>query len=150
MFVKVNGERMYLWRAVDHEGEVLEAVVTRRRGKKAALKILKKLMRRHGRPESIVTDRLRSYAAALRDLGAARKQETGRWMNNRAENSHLPLRRRERVMSRFRSPRSLQKFVAVHATAYNHFNRDRRAASRDRFKRDRDAALAEWRRLVAV
>jgi putative transposase len=92
MFVKINGETHYLWRAVDHEGEVLESFVTKRRDRKAALKFLKKAMRRHGSPESIVTDRLRSYGAALREIGAARLQETGRHLNNRAENSHLPLR----------------------------------------------------------
>jgi putative transposase len=102
VFVKINGERHYLWRAVDHEGEVLESFVTKTRDKKAALKFLKKAMRKHGRPEIIVTDRLRSYGAALKEIGAAKRQETGRWLNNRAENSHLPFRRRERAMPRFR------------------------------------------------
>jgi putative transposase len=81
--VKINGERQYLWRAVDHEGEVLESFVTKTRDKKAALKFLKKSLKRHGRAEEIVTDRLRSYGAALRDLGISGKQETGRWINNR-------------------------------------------------------------------
>ena len=90
MFVKINGEQRYLWRAVDHEGEVLESFVTKTRDKKAALKFLKKAMRKHGRPEVIVTDLLGSYGAALKDIGAADRQETGRWLNNRAENSHLP------------------------------------------------------------
>jgi putative transposase len=95
VFVKINGERHYLWRAVDHEGEVLESFVTKARDKKAALKFLKKAMRKHGRPDVIVTDRLRSYRAALKEIGAAKRQETGRWLNNRAENLHLPFRRRE-------------------------------------------------------
>ena len=120
MFVKINGGRHYLWRAVDHEGEVLESFVTRTRDKKAALKLIKKTMRKHGRPEVIVTDRLRSYGAALKEIGAADRQETGRWLNNRAENSHLPFRRRERAILRFRRMRSLQKFAAVHASVYNH------------------------------
>ena len=120
MFVKVNGERHYLWRAVDHEGEVLEAVVTKRRSKRTALKFLKKLMKRFGRPEVIVTDQLRSYGAALKEINAAGRQVTGRWLNNRAENSHLPLRRRERAMLRFRRMRSLQKFAAVHSSVHNH------------------------------
>ena len=107
VFVKINGERHYLWRAVDHEGEVLESFVTKTRDKAAALKFLRKAMRKHGRPEVIVTDRLRSYGAALKGLGAADLQETGRWTNNRAENSHLPFRRRERAMLRFRRMRSL-------------------------------------------
>ena len=119
MFVKINGERCYLWRAVDHEGEVLESFVIRTRDKNAALKFLRKAMRRHGRPEIIVTDRLRSYGAALKAIGSADRQETGRWENNRAENSHLPFRRRERAMLRFRRVRSLQMFAAVHASVSN-------------------------------
>jgi putative transposase len=147
MFVKINGETHYLWRAVDHEGEVLESFVTKRRDRKAALKFLKKAMRRHGSPEAIVTDRLRSYGAALREMGAARLQETGRHLNNRAENSHLPLRRRERAMLRFRRMRSLQTFAAVHSSVHNHFNQERHLYSRDNFKLNRAAALAEWRQL---
>ena len=124
VFVKINGERHCLWRAVDHEGEVLESFVTKTRDKKAALKFLKKTMHKHGRPEVIVTDRLRSHGAALKEIGAADRQETGRWLNNRAENSQLPFRRRERAMLRFRHMRSLQKFAAVHASAYNHLIRN--------------------------
>ena len=107
VFVKINGERHYLWRAVDHEGEVLESFVTKARDKKAALKFLKKAMRKHGRLEVIVTDWLRSYRAALKGIGAAKRQETGRWLNNRIETSHLPFRRRERAMLRFRRIRTL-------------------------------------------
>jgi putative transposase len=150
VFVKINGERHYLWRAVDHEGEVLESFVTKTRDKKAALKFLKKTMRKHGRPAVIVTDLLRSYGAALKEIGAAHRQETGRWLNNRAENSHLPFRRRERAMQRFRSMRSLQKFAAVHASVCNHFNQERALYSRDNFKFNRAAALAEWRQLGAA
>jgi len=150
VFVKINGERHYLWRAVDHEGEVLEAVVTKRRDRKAALKFLRKLMRRYGQPDQIVTDRLTSYRAALREMGAADLQVTGRWLNNRVENSHLPLRRRERAMLRFRRMRSLQKFAAVHSSVYNHFNQERSLSSRQIFKRSRTAALAEWRQLCAA
>ncbi len=149
MFVKINGERHYLWRAVDHEGEVRESFVTKTRDKKAALKFLRKAMRKHGRPDVIVTDRLRSYGAALKDIGADHRQETGRWLNNRAENSHLPFRRRERAMLRFRRMRSLQKFVAVHASIYNLFNSERTLSSRPNFKSNRAAALAEWRGLCA-
>ena len=125
VFVKINGETHYLWRAVDHEGEVLESYVTKRRDRKAALKFLRKTMRRYGRPQVIVTDQLRSYGAAMKEIGNADRQETGRWLNNRAENSHLPFRRRERAMLRFRRMRSLQKFVSVHASVYNHFNQER-------------------------
>ena len=150
MFVKINGEQNYLWRAVDHEGEVLESFVTKTRDKKAALKFLKKAMRKHGSPEVIVTDGLASYGAALKEIGAEHRQETGRWMNNRAENSHLPFRRRERVMLRFRHMRSLQKFAAVHASVYNHFNQERSLSTRPNFKLNRAAALAEWRSLGAA
>jgi putative transposase len=147
MFVKINGERHYLWRAVDHEGEILESFVTKTRDKKAALKFLKKTMRKHGRPEVIVTDLLRSYGTALKEIGAGGRQETGRWLNNRAENSHLPFRRRERAMLRFRRMRSLQKFAAVHASIYNLFNSERSLHSRPNFKLNRAAALSEWRGL---
>jgi putative transposase len=147
MFVKINGEVHYLWRAVDHEGEVLESFVTKRRDREAALKFLKKAMRGYGSPEAIVTDRLRSYGAALREMGATALQETGRYLNNRAENAHLPLRRRERAMLRFRRMRSLQTFAAVHSSVHNHYNQERHLYSRDNFKLNRAAALAEWRQL---
>ena len=150
VFVKINGELHYLWRAVDHEGEVLEAFVTKTRDRKAALKFLRKTMKRYGRPEAIVTDGLRSYGAALRDLGGSDLQVTGRWLNNRAENSHQPFRRRERAMLRFRRMRSLQKFAAVHSSVHNHFNQERHLYSRDNFKLNRAAALAEWRQLGAA
>ncbi len=123
--MKINGELHYLWRAVDHEGEVLESFVTKRRDRKAALKFIRKSMKRYGHPHMLVTDKLRSYGAAMKDIGNAERQETGRWQNNRAENSHLPFRRRERAMQRFRSMRSLQKFAAVHASVSNHFNQER-------------------------
>lgn len=150
MYVKINGEMHYLWRAVDHEGEVLESFVTKTRDRKAALKFLKKSMRRHGRPESIVTDRLRSYGAALKDLGRGDDREIARWANNRAENSHLPFRRRERAMLRFRRMRSLQKFATVHASVCNHFNLERTLTSRHHYKANRAAALAEWRGLLVA
>jgi putative transposase len=150
MFVKINGEQHYLWRAVDDEGEVLEAIVTKRRNRKAALKVLRKLMRRYGRPREIVTDRLPSYAAALKELAADALQSSGRWLNNRVENSHLPLRRRERAMLRFRRMRSLQTFATVHASVSNHFNQERSLSSRNIFKLNRTAALEEWRQLCAA
>ncbi|WP_413875507.1 IS6 family transposase [Albidovulum sp.] len=149
MFVKINGARHYLWRAVDHEGEVLESFVTKTRDRRAALKFLRKAMRRHGRPDTLVTDRLRSYGAALGELGIRDRQQTGRWMNNRAENSHLPFRRRERAMLRFRRMRTLQKFASVHASVFNHFNQERSLSNRNIFKLTRAAALAEWRGLCA-
>ena len=150
VFVKINGERHYLWRALDHEGEVLESFVTKTRDMKAAVKFLKKAMRKHGQPNVIVTDKLRSYGAALKEIGAERRQETGRWINSRAENSHLAFRRRERVMLRFRRMRSLQKFASVHASVSNHFNQDRSLSSRTLFKLNRTAALNEWRQLCSA
>ena len=150
MFVKIGGEIHYLWRAVDHEGEVLEAFVTKTRNRKAALKFLRKAMKRYRQPYVFVTDRLRSYRAALTDVGMVKRQETGRWLNNRIENSHQPLRRRERAMQRFRQTRSLQKFAAVHSSVHNHFNQERHLYSRNNFKVNRAAALAEWRQLGAA
>ena len=150
VFVKINGETHCLWRVVDHEGEVLESYVTKRRDRKAALNFLRKLMKRYGKPEVIVTDKLRSHGAAMNVIGNAGRQETGRWLNNRVENSHLPFRRRERAMLRFRRMRSLQKFVSVHASVHNHFNQERHLSSRPNFKLNRAAALSEWRGLGAA
>ena len=145
VYVKINCEMRYLWRAVDHEGEVLESFVTTTRDKAAALKFIKKAMKRHGRTGAIVTDGLRSYGAALKELGASDLQQTGRWLNNKIENSHLPFRRRERAMERFRRMKTLQKFAAVHGTVHNHFNQERHLISRDLYRERRSAALAEWR-----
>jgi putative transposase len=147
--VKMNGEVRYLWRAVDHEGEVLEAVVTKSRDRRAALKLLKRVMKRHGRPERIVTDGLRSYGAAMKVIGNADRQEIGRWLNNRVENSHQPFRRREHAMQRFRSMGSLQKFSSVHAAVHNHFNLERHLYPREDFRQNRSATLAEWRSLAS-
>ena len=142
VFVKINVVRHYLWRAVDHEGDVLESYVTKRRDRGAAPKFIKKVMKRHGQPEVIVTDKLRSYGVAMKVIGNVSKQKTGRWKNNRAENSHIPFRRRrERAMHRFRRMSSLQKFVFIHASIFNHFNQDRGLSQRDRFKLARTAAL---------
>ena len=150
MVVKVNGEKRYLWRAVDHEGEVLESYVTPRRNKAAALKFIKKAMKRHGRTQAIVTDGLASYGAALKALNAkSRQAPVRRWKNNRAENSHLPFRRRERAMNRFRRMKTLQKFVSVHASVHNHFAQERHLVSRKIYKERRSAALAEWRAVMA-
>jgi putative transposase len=107
-------------------------------------------MRKHDRAGVFVTDKLRSYGAAMKDLGVEGRQETGRWLNNRAENSHLPFRRRERAMLRFRRMRTLQKFASVHASVTNHFNSKRSLSSRPLFKANCAAALAEWRGLCAA
>ncbi len=141
--MKIIGERRYLWRAVDHEGEVHESFVTKTRDKKAAFKFLKKTLRRHGRSDEVVTDRLRCYGAALRELDIGDRQETGRWANNRAENSHQPFRRRERAVLRLRRMRTLQKFTSVQASVHDHFIQERSLSSRAIFKLNRTAALAE-------
>ena len=150
VFVKINGVQHYLWRAVDHEGEVLESYVTKRRNKNAALKFLKKAMKRYGNPQVIVTDGCPSYSAAMNKIGNQHRQEVGRHKNNRAENSHLPFRRRERAMLKFRRMRSLQKFVSIQSSVHNHFNHQRNIESRTRFKQLRNAALLEWRELTAA
>ncbi|MEG3168362.1 IS6 family transposase [Sphingomonas sp. LB3N6] len=149
MYVKIGGEMRYLWRAVDHEGEVLESFVTTTRDKAAALTFMRKALKRHGSPAVITTDGLRSYKAAMNDLGNAERQEIGRWANNRVENSHLPFRRRERAMSRFRQMKTLQKFASVHAGFHNYFSLERHLVDRTTYKKRRSAAQAEWRCLAS-
>jgi len=128
---------------------VLEVFAIKHRDRRAALKFLKRVMKRYGRPKTIVTDRLRSYGAAMKAIGIVERQECGRWLNNRAENSHQPFRRRERAMANFRSAKSLQKFASVHSSFHNHFNQERHLYSRENFKLNRAIALAEWRQLAA-
>jgi putative transposase len=119
VYLKIDGRLVYLWRAVDSEGEVLDVLVQTRRDKWAALKLMRKLLKKYGFvPEKLVTDDLRSYAAAARDLGIARRHERGRWRNNRAENSHQPTRRRERKMQGFKSVGSAQRFLSIHAAQH--------------------------------
>ncbi len=149
MYVKVNGKMAYLWRAVDHEGEILESYVTKTRDKKAALAFMKKALKRHGSPEAITTDGLRSYSAAMNEFGNREKQEIGRWANNRVENSHLPFRRRERAMLRFRQMKALQKFASVHANFHNHFSLERHLIDRKTYKERRSAVLAEWQLIAS-
>ena len=119
VYVKIDGMMPYLWRAGDYEDEVLESFVIKTQDGKAALKFTKRSMKRNGRPETIMTDRLRSYRAVLKDLGRGDDQEMGCWLNNRVNYSHLPFRRRERAMLRFRRMRALQKFASVHASVHN-------------------------------
>jgi putative transposase len=149
MYVKLNGEMVYPWRAVNHEGEALETYVTKTRDKGAALAFIKKAMRRHGAPETITTDGLRSYGAAMDELGCRDRQEIGRWANNRLENSHLPFRRSERAMLRFRQTKTLQKFASIHANVHNHFGLERHLIDRQTYRERRSAALAEWQGLIS-
>ena len=149
VFVRINGKTHYLWRAVDHEGEVLEVYATKWRNRRAALQFVRRVMKRYGQPRVIVTDRLRSYRAAMNVIGNAADQACGRWFNNRAENSHQPFRRREGAMSKFRDVKTLQKFASIHASIHNHFNLERHLTPRETFKQNRAAAMAEWRQLAA-
>jgi transposase-like protein len=151
VFVRIGGRIHYLWRAVDDEGEVLDLLVQSRRDRKAALKLLRRLLKRQGYlPDTIVTDRLRSYGAALRDLGLADRHVTGGRSNNRAEVSRQPARRRERQRAAFRSPGLGQRFFATRAAVYNHFNVQRHLISRRTLRTFRTEAFAGWREVVAA
>ncbi len=147
--MRINGETHYLWRAVDHEGEMLEVYASKHRDRVAALKFIKRAMKRYGLPRTIVTDRLRSYRAAMNVIGNAADQTCGRWLNNRAANSHQPFRRREGAMAKFRDIMTLRKFASVRSSIHNHFNLERHPNRRDIFKQNRSAVLAELRQLAA-
>ena len=145
MVVSIGGRRMYMWRAVDSEGEVLDVLIQRRRDQAAALKLLRKLLKKQGFvPAVMVTDKLGSYGAALRTIGFLGRHEQGLRANNRAENSHQPVRRRERKMGRFKSPKSAQRFVSFHAAVYNAFNVQRHLISRPTLRQFRAAAHNVW------
>jgi putative transposase len=152
VFASINGKRMYLWRAVDSEGEVLDILVQRRRNKKAALKLMRKLLKKQGFiPDAFITDKLPSYGAALGDLGLSKRHDFGGRKNNRVENSHLPVRQRERRMQRFKSPGSAQRFLSIHhAAIYNTFYTQRHLISRRTLRELRTAAMEEWRLVVAA
>ena len=145
MVVSIAGHQMCMWRALDSEGEVLEILVQAQREKAAAVRLLRKLLRRQGFvPTVIVTDKLRSYGAALRESGFSGLLEQGLRANNRAENSHQPIRRRERKMQGFKSTKSAQRFVSVHAAVYNTFNVQRHLISRRTHRQFRAAAHNSW------
>ena len=150
VYTKINGRMVYLWRAVDEEGTVLDVVVQRRRNTKAALRLLRKLLKNHGvKPTRIVTDRLASYGAVLKILGLKHLQDVGGQKNNRAECSHVPIRRRERKSQRFRSVRNAQKLLAAHGQIYNLFNYRRHLISRTTLRKFRDQATTEWNLVTA-
>ncbi len=146
MVVRIGGEQMYLWRAVDHEGEVLDLLVQRRRDKRAALQLIRKVLKRQGFvPTVIVTDQLGSDVAAFRDLGLSARHDRGLRANNRAANSHQVVRRRERKMQRFKSAGSAQLFLSAHAAVDNTFNHQRHLISRPTLRLMRADATAQWR-----
>src|ERR1700686_4043680 len=151
VYLKIDGRMVYLWRAVDAEGEVLDVLVQTRRNKRAALKLMRKLLKKYAFvPERLVTDDLRSYSAAVHVIGIEHCHERGRWMNNRAENSHQPTRRRERKMQRFKSAGSAQKFLSTHAAVYNTFNVQRYLTSAQSDRVLRAATMSTWREAVAA
>src|SRR5271165_1536568 len=151
VYLKIDGRMAYLWRAVDAEGEVLDVLVQSKRNKHAALKLKRKLLKKYAFvPERLVTDDLRSYSAAARDLGIEGRHERGRWKNNRAENSHQPTRRRERKMQRFKSAGSAQKSLSTHAAVYNTFNVQRHLTTRRTYRAFRAAAMSAWREAAAA
>ena len=145
MVVQIGGKRFWLWRAVDSEGEVLDILVQRRRDKAAAGKLMRKLLKKHCyAPTVLVTDKLRSYGAAKVALGLSARHEQGLRANNRAENSHQPVRRRERKMQRFKSSGSAQSFLSVHAAVFNTFNVQRHLISRSTLRQFRADAMTSW------
>jgi putative transposase len=151
VFVSINGRRLYLWRAVDSEGEVLDILVQRRRDKRAALKLMRKLLKNQGFvPDAFVTDKLPSYGAALGDLGLSKRHDFGGRKNNRAKNSHQPVRQRERRMQRFKSPSSAQRFLSTHAAIYNTFYTQRHLISRKTLRQFRAEATEQWRQAAAA
>jgi len=150
VFVKIKGELHYLWRVIDHEGTVLDCFVTKRRDKKSVRKVLRKLVRNHGRPKEITTDKLKSYRAAMRDLNMVDIHETRQYKNNQIENSHLHFRRREKMMNKFRLARSLQKFTAIQSTFQNHFNHQHHIEKRPHFKSLRNVSVNIWNEILVA
>jgi putative transposase len=151
MVVRIAGQRMYLWRAVDHEGEVLDMLVQRRRDGWVALRQMRKLLKKQGfAPKLLVTDKLRSHACAFRRVRLTCPHEQGLRQNNRAENSHQPVRRRERKMQRFKSPRSAQRFLSMHAAVHNTFILQRHLVSRSTLRIFLAEAANQWRNAVTA
>jgi putative transposase len=145
VFVGINGKSMSLWRAVDCEGKVLDVLVQSRRNKRAAMKLMRKFLKSQSFcPTAVVTDKLRSYCAALSDLGMKARHITGGRLNNRDENSHLPIQQRERRMQLFKSAGSAQRFLSTHAAIYNTFNVQRHLISRQTLRKFRAEAMSRW------
>ncbi len=146
LVIVIRRKRYWLWRAVDNEGEVLDFLVQSRRPAKAAIKLMKKLLKTQGfAPSRVVTDKLRSYASAFRVIGLAAEHDRGLRANNRAENSHQPVRRRERKLQRFKSPGSAQRFLSIHSATYNTFYHQRHLLKRPMLKELRTRSFDAWR-----
>ena len=151
LYLKIDGPMVYLWPPTDAESEVLDVLVQTRSNKRAALKLMRKLLKKYGFvPDKLVTDDLRSYGAAANDLGIAKRHERGRWRNNRAENSHQPTRRREHKMQGFKSVGSAQRFLSTHAATYNTFNVQSHLTSARTHRAFRASAMQTWREVVAA
>ena len=149
MVARIAGRRIYLWRAVDQEGQILDLLIQPRRDKRAAAKLMRKPLKKQGfAPKLAVTDKLRSYAAAFQALGLTCRHEQGQRMNNRAENSHQVVRRRERKMQRFKSAGSAQRFLSAHAAVHNTFYLQRHLISRSTLRKFRAEAVAHWQAAV--
>ena len=145
MVISIRGDKYWLWRAVDNEGEVLDFLVQRRRNAHAAKKLMVKLLKKQGfAPSRVVTDRLRSYSASFRAIGLTAEHDRALRANNRAENSHQPIRRRERKLQRFKSPGSAQRFLAIHAATFNAFTHQRHLLRRPHFKELRAGSFRTW------
>jgi len=151
MFVRIGSRQMYLWRAVDAEGEILEMLVQRKRDKRAALRLIRKLLKKQGiAPATLVTDRLGAYRAASRELGLSAEHVRGKRKNNRAEGSHVPIRRRERKMQGFCSAGSAQRFLAIHAAVANTFTTCRHLVTAQTHRLLRDEAFAAWQQAAKL
>ena len=148
-FTSFGGRRLYLWRVIDQDGEVLDVLVQAKRDTKAALKLMRRLLKRQGfAPRTMVTDKWRAYAAAIRELGLTARHHQAKWKNNRIESNHLPIRIRERKMQRFRSIGSTQRFLSVHAAVYNTFNTRRHLITASDHRKRRNNAFRQWREAV--
>jgi putative transposase len=151
VFVRIRGKRHYLWRAVDQHGTVLDVLVQSRRSAKAAKRFFKKLLKGlQYAPRVIVTDKLKSYGAAKREILPGVEHRQGRCLNNRAEVSHQPTRRRERQMQRFKSARQAQQFLSSHARIHNLFQLRRHLLTANDHRTARDDAFRTWREVTGV
>ena len=149
MFLKIAGKQFYLWRAVDDEGEVLDILLQSRRNKLAAVKFLRRIIKRHqDAPDVVVTDKWRATMSAVKDTLPSTCHLVGKHLNNRAENSHQPTRRRERKQQRFKTSRSAQQFLSTFTAFYNHFNNQRHLLSRATMKKFREDAISSWNAAV--